>query len=151
MPDSLVASSVVERRSVTWALASSKMSQELLIQSALTDLTRQMSSMDTYGDLCLTFEVRDITTKGKPYWLQVTEARLNMQYLDEEEPTTCLPKEVTVFPKAMKLVCWESCVFATFEISFLFHEGLAILIDRIFRQYFALGEDYSISTKIEHL
>ncbi|MEW6304483.1 MAG: hypothetical protein AB1705_13480 [Verrucomicrobiota bacterium] len=108
------------------------------------------SCVDPDNDWCLTFEARDSTTKGAPFWLQVQAGTLNMQYLDEDDPTSRLSEEVSGFPQDFKLLSWEPVLYATFEIPKEFSSGLAPLIDCILREYFALEPEYELSYHIEY-
>ena len=108
--------------------------------------TRGNSSVwiDAANDWCVTFEPRDLTTKGNPFWIQVCAGTLNMQYLDEDDPAVRLREEVADFPQEFRQIGWDRALYATFEMPQVYSSQLPHLIDRIATQYFALRPDYQI-------
>jgi hypothetical protein len=106
--------------------------------------------IDTANHWCVTFETRDSTTKGDPFWIQVCAGTLNMQYLDDDDPTARLRAEVADFPREFRQVCWDLAMYATFEMPQAYSSQLPSLIDRIATQYFALQPDYQISHVVEY-
>jgi hypothetical protein len=105
--------------------------------------------LDPNNHWCVTFQARDSTTKGPPFWLQVQAGTMNMQYLDEDDPICRLTEEVAGFPQYFTLIAWDSALYATFHVPQLFSSELAALIDRIMREYFALQPDYEMSYSVE--
>lgn len=105
--------------------------------------------VDPENRWCLTFEVRDSTTKGPPFWLQVQAGTLNMQYLDDDDPVDRLRKEVSSFPSDFTLIAWEPTLYATFEMSRQYSTDLAVLLDRIAQEYFALQPQYDLCYQLE--
>jgi hypothetical protein len=106
--------------------------------------------IDPENNWCVTFEARDSTTKGPPFWLQLQSGTLNMQYLDEDEPIRRLTEEVSGFPQDFTLIAWDLALYATFQVPQQFSSQLPALIDRIMREYFALQPDYKISHRVEN-
>jgi hypothetical protein len=104
--------------------------------------------IDPENTWCATFEGRDFDTKGNPFWLQIFAGSLNMQYLDEDEPSARLASEVVGFPRDGECVAWEACDFATFRLPSEGEQELPGLIDRIFRQYFGLSEGYVLQARL---
>ena len=72
-----------------------------------------------------------------------------MQYLDEDDPIGRLRQEVAGFPSDFTLVAWEAALYATFKLSRQYSTQLAVLIDRIAQDYFALQPDYDLRFRIE--
>jgi hypothetical protein len=105
--------------------------------------------LDPNNHWCVTFEARDSTTKGPPFWLQVQAGMMNMQYLDEDEPIRRLIEEVASFPQDVTLIAWDSARYATFDVPQQFSSEMAALIDRIMREYYALQPDYEMSYSVE--
>jgi hypothetical protein len=106
--------------------------------------------IDPNNRWCVTFEARDSTTKGPPYWLQVQAGMLNMQYLDEDDPIGRLTQEVGSFPQDVTLIAWDSARYVTFDMPQHFSSEMPALIDRIMRDYFDLQPDYEMPFKVEN-
>jgi hypothetical protein len=106
--------------------------------------------VDPDNHWCVTFEARDSTTKGSPFWLQIQSGTLNMQYLDEDDPISRLNAEVSGFPPDFTLIAWDLALYATFQVPQQFSSQLPALIDSIMREYFALQPDYEISHSVEN-
>jgi hypothetical protein len=122
------------------------------IVAGLEELRQQAKStlwINPESKWCVTFEARDSSTKGAPFWLQVIGNALNMQYLDDDEPIRRLSEEVTDFPKDFKQVAWDLATYATFDMPQSYSAELPKLIDRIARQYYALQPDYLLTYVVE--
>ena len=107
--------------------------------------------IDSTNLWCVTFEARDSTTEGDPFWIQVNAGTLNMQYLDEDAPMPRLLEEVDAFPNSFRQIAWDARLYATFEMPTEYSSCLASLIDRINRQYFALQTNYEIGYRAEYM
>lgn len=124
------------------------------ISAALETLRRKRGGdqvIDPENRWCLTLEARDPSTIGEPFWIQIQAGTLNMQYLDEDDPVCRLTAEVPDFPPSFRLIAWEPCLYATFDLAPEFSPGLSGLFDRIIRQYFGLSKNYQISTEFFQL
>lgn len=102
--------------------------------NGIAEKSRDRTCVDADNQWCVTFGFRERDTRGEPFWLQVNGATLNLQYLDDDEPSARLASEVSGFPKDFRQIDWDRSLYATFEIPVAFAPGLAQLIDRIARE-----------------
>ncbi len=109
-------------------------------------LDQLYTGLDQGSDLCASFEVQ-----GEDTWIQLTDDMLNL-YWPSGRPEA-LELEETLKDKLpyCHLIAFEMDVYVTYRIKRLSPEEMAILIDWMFREVFAVHENYRLDTEVYEL
>ena len=99
---------------------------------------------------CCTFEAEN--TLGAPVWIQVLAGSVNMHYPFATDPVEKLRGCGISMPSGLELLEWEASSFATFSITSISADELALLVDQLFTQVLGCDDaSYEPRALIEEL
>ena len=100
---------------------------------------------------CTLLEAWEAGDTLPPFWIQLHAGKINLQYLDEENPMKVFPGEDVFLANGSRLIAWEPKLYCTFDVEAVEDQDIEEMVRSILEKHYGLEPNCETKVTIQKL